>query len=164
MLEQCPQREPCWPPVPTELARTYTRHGTANLQCVHLHANGLMVLALLPHHPLRQPDAHIAKVAYTTDRAKNKDLHNLDVRGGKKAGAAHVAPRDVVCQVTDADGRVTELYACVRAKVVQINRRLINEPQLLADPSEEGWIAVMLGGIVFITGMRAVIAVSGVMA
>ena len=27
-----------------------------------------------------------------------------------------------------------------------------------------GWIAVMLGGIVFITGMRAVIAVSGVMA
>jgi len=56
-----------------------------------------------------------------------------------------MSPRDMICDVTVSDGSTFRLYACVRGSIIEINRRLIDEPQLLSsDPLGQGYVAVLL--------------------
>ena len=57
-----------------------------------------------------------------------------EVRGKKKAGAIFFLPRDMVCTVTLSDESTVTLYACIRGSVIEVNRRLLQNPELLGTP------------------------------
>ena len=47
--------------------------------------------------------------------------------------------------VTLSDGRVLNVNTCVRAAVVEVNERLVSEPELMSrDPSGAGHVCVLL--------------------
>ena len=55
--------------------------------------------------------------------------------GKKKGGAVFMGPRDMICTVNVSDGSSFKMYACVRGSIIEINKRLVDEPELLsADP------------------------------
>jgi hypothetical protein len=130
-----------WARHPTVLERYFTTHTTSNHQCVHVHSNGVCVLAVSPSHPMLQnSEVKVSSIAYRSHDSKN--LMETAVRGKKKSGATFILPRDMVCTVTLSDGSTVTLYGCVRASVVEINTRLLEDPSLLGKP--EGYIAILL--------------------
>jgi hypothetical protein len=165
-----PQLVDGWPKFPTVIERYFTTHTTSNHQSLHVHSNGcaqarrrrassthhgfdppppcpprrVCVLAVAPSHPMLQSPSQVASIAYRTGDAK--DLSQTAVKGKKKAGGVFVNPRDLVATVTLSDGEEITLYACVRAYVVEINPRLVQNPSLLGTPG--GYVAVLLPKLV----------------
>jgi len=131
-----------WAEYPSLLERYYTPYVTSNSQSLHVHSNGLCVLGIDPAHPQLAPPRKVTRVAYRTHDSKN--LLVSDVRGKKKAGAVFVLPRDMLCEVTLDDGSSFTVYAMVRGSVIEINRRLIDRPELLGTSTGAGYIAVLL--------------------
>ena len=129
-----------WARHPTVLERYYETHTTSNHQCLHVHSNGICVLNVSPSHPMLQPPLTITGIAMRSHDSKN--LMQTAVRGKKKAGAVFILPRDMVCTVSVSDGSTVTLYGCVRASVVEVNQRLLDNPALLGTP--EGYIAVLM--------------------
>ena len=121
-----------WPHYPTVTQRYYKTHTTSNHQCLHMHSNGICVLGVAPTHPMLQPPAKIEAINYRTHDSKN--VMESSVHGKRKAGAVFMTPRDMICTILLGDGSEVKLYACVRAKVIEINHRLIDRPELLGTP------------------------------
>eukprot|EP00965_Chrysotila_dentata_P214733 6188352-Pleurochrysis_carterae.AAC.2 len=130
-----------WAVFPSVLERYYTAHCTSNHQTLHVHSNGLCLLGISPDHPKLQPPLKVTSVAFRDHDSKN--LLTNDVHGKKKAGAVFLLPRDMICQVgisqakeehkacfrvTVSDGSTFVVYACVRGSVIEINRRLLDNP------------------------------------
>lgn len=58
-----------------------------------------------------------------------------EVSGKKKGGAVFMSPRDMICSVSLSDGSSFKIFACVRGSIIEINKRLVGEPELLmSDP------------------------------
>lgn len=133
-----------WPIYPSVTERYFTTYVTSNHQALHVHSNGICLLGLAPSHPLLAPGAaRITGVAFRDHDAKN--LLANEVRGKRKSGAVFVLPRDLVASVTtEAGGDPLPLWACVRANVIEVNRRLIEEPELLGSAGGRGWLAVLM--------------------
>jgi len=92
---------------------------------------------------MMQPPRVVKNVAFRTHDSKN--LMEAEVSGKKKGGAIFMSPRDMICTVTMDDDSSFRVYACVRGSVIEINKRLVDEPDLLgSDPLGGGYIAVML--------------------
>ena len=129
-----------WPIYPSVTERYFTTYVTSNHQALHVHSNGICLLGLAPSHPLLAPGAaRITGVAFRDHDAKN--LLANGVRGKRKSGAVFVLPRDLVAPVTtEAGGDPLPLWACVRANVIEVNRRLIEEPELLGSAGGRGWL------------------------
>ena len=122
-----------WARHPTVLERYYTSHTLSNHQCVHVHSNGVCVLAVSPSHPmLHKGDVKVKSIAYRTHDSKN--LMQTSVSGKKKAGAVFILPRDMVCTVTLSDESTVTLYGCIRASVIEINTRLLANHRSSARP------------------------------
>jgi len=130
-----------WAVFPSVLERYYTAHCTSNHQTLHVHSNGLCLLGISPDHPKLQPPLKVTSVAFRDHDSKN--LLTNDVHGKKKAGAVFLLPRDMICQVTVSDGSTFVVYACVRGSVIEINRRLLDNPELLGSPSGAGYLLVL---------------------
>ena len=132
-----------WVRYPTVIERYYTTYTTSNHQCLHFHSNGLCVLAVSPTHPMLQPPNKVTAIQFRSHDSKN--LMQTSVSGKRKAGAVFVLPRDMVCTVTvlGADGETSTvtLYGCVRANVIEVNHKLLTQPELLGTPS--GYLAVL---------------------
>jgi hypothetical protein len=133
-----------WPVYPSVVERYFTTHTTSNHQALHIHSNGLCLLALAPSHPLLAAGGpRITSVCFREHDAKN--LLSNEVRGKKKSGAVFMGPRDMVAKVHSDDGAdPVTLYACVRANVIEINKALVESPELLRAPGTRGWLAVLM--------------------
>jgi len=131
-----------WPVFPSVRDRYYTAYKTSNHQTLHVHSNGICVLGVDPTHPQLQPPNQIASIVYR-DHA-GKSLLHTEVRGKKKTGASFVAPNEKIAVVTLSDGSSFSLFACVRGNVIEINSRLVDNPQLLTDVHGAGYFAVLL--------------------
>lgn len=123
-----------WPQWPSVIQRYYSTHTTSNHQCLHVHSNGVCVLSVAPTHPMLQPPLRVTDIAYRSHDSKNLMQTSASVHGKRKAGAHFLVPRDMVCTVTLSDQSTVTLYACVRASVIEINHRLIDQPELLGTP------------------------------
>mmetsp|Transcript_39366 Transcript_39366/g.92071 ORF Transcript_39366/g.92071 Transcript_39366/m.92071 type:complete len:278 (-) Transcript_39366:203-1036(-) len=130
-----------WAVFPSLLERYYTRFVTSNSQSLHVHSNGLCVLGVDSAHPQLAPPRKVTAVKYRQHDSKN--LLENGVRGKKKSGAVFMLPRDMLCEVMLDDGSSFTVYATVRASVIEINRRLLERPELVGDPSGCGYIAVL---------------------
>eukprot|EP00953_Heterococcus_sp_UTEX-ZZ885_P037441 19234-Heterococcus_DN1.PRE.3 len=64
--------------------------------------------------------------------------------GKRKSGALSLAACTVVCEIELADGSKHPVYASVAGDLLEVNERLMTEPELLSSaPVGCGYIAVM---------------------
>lgn len=111
-------------------------------QCVLQHSNKICVITVAPSHPLLQCK-QIVKVNFQVSTKVNR-LDNK-VSGKGKKGAQHLQPESLICEVTSSDGSKYSLYSCIRGKLVEVNEKLVTNPQLLLEkPQTEGYLAVVL--------------------
>jgi len=99
------------------------------------HGNGLRVLFLAEGHPARRKGDQMQKVIYTDS------FQNMVVSGKKKRGAPKVRPETVVLSIEFADGSDVPVIAGVSGKVIEVNKRLRNEPNLIW--GREGYFAIV---------------------
>ena len=129
-----------WARWPSVMERYFTTHVMSNHQTVHVHSNGLCVLSVDPSPPMLRPPLKVTAINYRSHDSKN--LTATAVSGKKKIGAVFILPRDMVCTISVSDGSEITLYGCVRGSVIEVNPRLVEEPELLGTP--EGYLAVIL--------------------
>ncbi|KAK9702807.1 Glycine cleavage H-protein [Popillia japonica] len=112
-------------------------------QKVGFHTNRVCLLSLAENHPIRKEDKNISrinfKVSETLDRLQNK------VSGKSKRGAQKLHKSSIICYIECSDDTNYPVYSCVEGKLVEINDKLITNPNLLkAKPDSDGYIALLL--------------------
>lgn len=66
------------------------------------------------------------------------------VRGTKKRGGIWLDVNSPLCEVTCANGSKFKIFATLRGHLLEINRRLVDTPQLLTEkPLTEGYVAII---------------------
>jgi len=103
---------------------------------VHLHSNGLCYLALAPTHPLN--NLEIQSVEYVAQRLQNK------VSGKRKRGSQLIHSSTHLCTITTAPkdgGKSYKVRSCVEGKLLEINTRLLTNPQEVTNPLR-GYMAI----------------------
>lgn len=117
--------------------------GTVELyqQRVYNHSNGVVLVGLAPSHPALQPPRRVTAVRF--DGGK-RDLSKSEVKGKRKRGGAFMGNHDRLCEVECDDGTSYTLRACVRGSLVEVNERLVQNPQLLHGPLADAFVAVLI--------------------
>eukprot|EP00756_Hemistasia_phaeocysticola_P056123 Hpha_TRINITY_DN32162_c0_g1::TRINITY_DN32162_c0_g1_i1::g.18484::m.18484 len=105
-------------------------------QYAALHTNNLVVVGIAEDHP-----------ALSSGSPARVDWHqrctDLQCTGKKKKGAVICQPSTVLCELVGARGEKWRVHAGVHGSLIEINERLAGEPELLARPREDGWIAII---------------------
>lgn len=108
---------------------------------VLIHSNNLCILSLAPTHELigKTIDKIDFKVSVNTDRLSNV------MTGKGKRGAQIVQAGSTLCKVYCADGEEIKLLSAVPGKLVEMNRKLEETPNImLTEPDDLGFIAIIL--------------------
>ena len=112
-------------------------------QYVLQHKNGLCVVGVAERHPLLTPGCTVVKVDY--DVGSDRDRNQLQVSGKQKKGAIQTDPNMCLCRVSCSDGTSYLLRACVGGKLIEINTRLLRDPQLLQrSPARDGYLGLVM--------------------
>lgn len=105
-------------------------------QLLLLNANGLGVVCLSPWHPLAQPGA-VKRVEWCIKQT-------AQLSGRKKSGAAQLTYDTPLCSFELADGSTSSAMACVHGDLIELNQRLVEEPELLSsEPTWSGFLAIV---------------------
>mmetsp|Transcript_23914 Transcript_23914/g.52234 ORF Transcript_23914/g.52234 Transcript_23914/m.52234 type:complete len:183 (+) Transcript_23914:146-694(+) len=117
-------------------------------QVVYRHPNGLCVICLAATHPLVRREGTVegdSALKIDFDVGKTSRLDSQPT-GKRKRGAMRVHPNTVLCNITCATGAVTyPARACVKGKLLEVNERLVEQPQLLwKDPPTAGYLAIIM--------------------
>jgi len=109
-----------------------------------LHSNGICVLTLAPSHPILTNKLKVSKVDFQVSKKVNR-LQN-SVRGkGKKGGQFLSDEKQTVAFVSCDDGSVHEIRSGVKGALVEVNDRLVDQPELMtSDPFGQGFLAIVL--------------------
>ncbi|KAI7688100.1 hypothetical protein SSS_03965 [Sarcoptes scabiei] len=135
------------PSLPSVLERYY-KHSIYQFQngqdyIVLSHSNRIAILALAPSHELIRMQKRITKIDFNV----SKNLNRLDnyVRGKSKKGAQKVEPNSIICWIHCENDIKYGIKACIKAKILEINTKLIEQPSLINEKSlTDGYIAIML--------------------
>jgi hypothetical protein len=118
-----------WSELASVLQREYTTFTTANHQTVHIRDSGqLCVLGVAKSHPQIQSPNEVTHVSFSSSTCS---LLHTEPAGKKKIGACRVRPGDEIATVRTSDGGSFRIFACMAGAVIEINRRLVDEPGLL---------------------------------
>lgn len=110
--------------------------------CVMVHTNKLCLITLSHRHPVLAEKKEITEVSYSV--GKFNRLEN-QVSGKGKRGAQLMGLQSSVCIITCSDGTRYNILAGVQGKLVEVNERLLTQPQLVSShPNAEGYLAVIL--------------------
>lgn len=110
--------------------------------CVMVHTNKLCLITLSHVHPILAEKKEITEVSYNV--GKFNRLEN-QVSGKGKRGAQLMGVQSSVCIITCSDGSKYNILAGVQGKLVEVNERLVTQPQLVSEhPDAEGYLAVVL--------------------
>lgn len=112
-------------------------------QKVSFHSNRVCLISLAENHPLMSEDKEIVKVNFKIseklDRLQNK------VSGKSKRGAQKLRKDSILCYIECSDGTKCPVYSCIDGKLLEINDKLIVNPNLLkTKPDQDGYIALLL--------------------
>jgi hypothetical protein len=111
-------------------------------QVLNTHPNGIVVVCLAPSHAVNTSTA--APVRVTFAKQGDRSMAGPVPSGKRKAGALSLAACTVVCEIELADGSKHPVYASVAGDLLEVNERLMTEPELLCSaPLGCGYIAVM---------------------
>ncbi|KAK7079125.1 hypothetical protein SK128_014248 [Halocaridina rubra] len=110
--------------------------------CVLVHSNKLCLLSISHYHPIITGKKEVTKISF--DVGKFNRLEN-QVSGKSKRGAQMFGPRSAVCIITCSDDSKYTVLSGVTGKLIEVNERLIADPQLLTrSPKEDGYLAIVL--------------------
>ncbi|KAF4352458.1 hypothetical protein F8388_012159 [Cannabis sativa] len=115
-------------------------------QYVYRHANGLCVIGLASMH-LAFKDQEggggggITAVDFNVGKSNRSEMK---VTGKRKRNAQILEPNSALCKVCTNEGSYI-VRCCVKGSLLEVNDRLIKQPQLLNSSAErEGYIAIMM--------------------
>ncbi|XP_018023542.1 protein Abitram [Hyalella azteca] len=118
---------------------------------VMVHSNRLCVVSLSPHHPIVQGNLTVNKVSFEVDGV---DRLSNQVSGKGKRGAQVLGSKATLCKVHTDDGRIYHVMCGARGKLVQVNERLVSEPELCGrSAGADGWLAVVLPNLTIYDGL-----------
>lgn len=111
--------------------------------CLRIHSNRICMISLAPSHVIFQKNKTIQscnyKVSEKLDRTANK------VSGKAKHGAQPLQSNSNLCCLTCTDGSSYMIKCCMIGKLIEVNTRLIEDPELLKqEPHFGGYIAIVL--------------------
>ncbi|XP_014204805.1 uncharacterized protein LOC106636804 [Copidosoma floridanum] len=111
--------------------------------CIYIHSNRVCMITLAPSHIIFQKNLTIESCSYQVteklDRTKNK------VSGKGKRGAQPMQKNSYLCRLTCSDGSVYMIRCCMNGKLLEVNEKLLENPELLKQPPHSGgYIAVVL--------------------
>ncbi|XP_072037984.1 protein Abitram-like [Amphiura filiformis] len=138
-------------PYPSVVERYFTPGYRTDLKgqkgedfCILKHSNRVCVVTLAKGHPLLDVGkAPVTKVDFQV--GENTNRMNNKVTGKGKKGGQWLSEYSVLCRVRCADSTEYTLYSCFKAKLVEVNEKLLERPQLLQEkPSTQGFIAIVL--------------------
>ncbi|TDH65318.1 hypothetical protein CCR75_006545 [Bremia lactucae] len=107
----------------TEMFSSDTMGKLMEDQYVHMHSNRLCVVGLAEAHPALQEE--LVSVEFAKNVLKSR------VTGKKKKGGQFMQPNTVLCTLKCKSGHEYTLYSCIRGSLIEVNERLIKEPNLL---------------------------------
>ncbi|KAJ8878315.1 hypothetical protein PR048_018892 [Dryococelus australis] len=111
--------------------------------CILYHSNKICVVTLARSHPVVREGKQVVKVDFSVSQKLNR-LANKATGKGKK-GAQFLQATSVLCMVECADGSSYKVYSCLTGKLVEVNERLVDRPQLIEErPHAEGFVAIVL--------------------
>lgn len=112
-------------------------------QCILVHSNRLCLITIAPTHPILSEGLKIESINFESGSKQNR-LNNK-VSGKFKRGGQKLKQKSVLCVIKTVDGREHVIYSCVTGTLVEINKRLLENPNLLRDkPWSEGYIGIIL--------------------
>ncbi|XP_059479835.1 protein Abitram [Neocloeon triangulifer] len=114
--------------------------------CILFHSNKICLVTLAPTHPIllhkKKIDKFNFEVSRNVDRLQNK------VSGKGKHGAQVLQPSSTICFIECSDGTSYAICSCLNGKLVEINEKIIDEPDLvISRPLSEGYLAIVLPSI-----------------
>jgi hypothetical protein len=124
---------------PTPLERQFTRYyQTEKNQYAHLHKNkSVTMLGLSPSHPAVLEG--ITKVEFSKSASANEAL------GKRKRGALGLRTDTLLCTIYTKEGNEFRIDACANIDLVEINQRLVTDPNLVSkDPEGAGFLCIGL--------------------
>lgn len=111
--------------------------------CLLVHSNRICMFTLAPSHTIYQENKKIVKCDYQVSEKLNR-LKNK-VSGKAKHGAQSLQNNSNICRLECEDGSVHIVKCCIIGKLVEVNERLVEEPELLKKlPHQGGYIAIAL--------------------
>lgn len=110
-------------------------------QYVYRHPNGLCVVGLAPGHVALKEEGGITAVDFNVGKT---DRSEIKVTGKRKRNAQHLQENSALCKVCTNDKSFI-VRCCVKGSLLEINDRLIKQPNLLNTSSDrEGYIAIFM--------------------
>eukprot|EP00347_Sterkiella_histriomuscorum_P018799 403344131 len=113
-------------------------------QFYFMHSNQLVLFGISNRHEaIKNNDTNpIVSVNFDCDRKQKRG--DSQVKGKSKSGAIKLDPRTMLCEIKCQDGTYYKIRSFVKnAQILEMNKRLCLNPQLLASKSEsEGYIAI----------------------
>ncbi|CAD5208286.1 unnamed protein product [Bursaphelenchus xylophilus] len=131
---------------PTYVERTYHLHRIDSNPGVDYlrHPSGVIVMQLAASHPALT--SGIAEVDF--DCSKNKKAHDKSkqtVVGKGKKGGLRLQPETKLCIITAKDGTQHTIRAGIRALLIEVNAKLIDQPDLIEKSRQKrGYLAIII--------------------
>lgn len=137
---------------PTFIERYFTKHYMLDVKYANndhlilIHSNKVAVIALAPSHSLL-----VDKDKYKLERVEFVQQVSEEMSGKHKHNAKNVNFNQPICKLHCRERENSEatrtflVYACLNAKLAEINENIVKNPQLLVDkPDTEGYIAILI--------------------
>jgi hypothetical protein len=119
-----------------------------NNHLIFMHSNRVAVCSIAPSHPI------LNKSKYKIEKIEFIQNVNEEMSGKHKHNAKNVNVDQPICKVycknlIKEENELDEVYflicSCLNAKLIEINERLLKEPELLQKkPFTEGFIAILM--------------------
>ncbi|XP_060523700.1 protein Abitram [Cylas formicarius] len=109
---------------------------------IRLHTNKLVLICLARGHDIIRHNKVIEKINFNIE---GSNLLDINLSGRKKAGARKLKKNHCVCYIK-CKGEDTEypVYTCVQGSLIEVNKNVIKNPQLLVTDSKGlGYIGVL---------------------
>ncbi|XP_044269590.1 protein Abitram [Tribolium madens] len=125
--------------------RYCTKFSTENVNldtCVRVHTNKICVIFLSEKHSILKKHQRIKSLNFQVSPKVNRLKNSMSGKG--KRGAQLLQPESILCFIETEDGEKYPVHSGIYGKLLEINDRLSENPNLLVDDLNEGFLAVIL--------------------
>ncbi len=98
-------------------------------QCYLAHSNKIVILTLAPTHEIITDELVVTKVNFDINKKANRS--DMVVTGKKKLNATDVAEKTILCELEVEGGKQYKIRSFIRARLLEINERAIENPDLV---------------------------------
>jgi hypothetical protein len=136
---------------PSYIDRYFTKYYKLNVKYPNndhlllLHSNKVVICSLAPTHPI------LDKTKFKIEKIEFLQQINGEMSGKHKNNAKNLNVLQALCRITclklNKEPQVSvnfKIYSCMNAKLIEINEKLLTEPELLQNkPETHGFLAIL---------------------